>query len=112
MFLMPSFKIHRLKDTQFQQFRWSPHTSGACQVRPKDYIEKGAVEAINTYAAWTQLKDSEDALRVGDILEDESGGLRIFKYVGFEEAQWIVPEAKPIPEQQPDPVPAAEGPRS
>jgi hypothetical protein len=96
---MPIFKIHRLKDTQFQQFRWAPHTAGACQVRPKDYVERGTVEAESAYVAWAALKDSENALRVGDLLEDEGGGLRICKYVGFEEARWFVPEVKPIPEQ-------------
>jgi hypothetical protein len=40
------------------------------------------------------MKDSEDPLQVGDILESESGELRIYKYVGFEEAQWFVPEVK------------------
>jgi len=97
---MPLFKIHRLKDNQFQQFRWAPHTSGACQVRPKDYVENGTVEAGSPYLAWAGLKDSEQALRVGDLLEDEGGGLRICKYVGFEEARWFVPEVKPEPEQQ------------
>ncbi|HVX66408.1 MAG TPA: hypothetical protein VHA11_07395 [Bryobacteraceae bacterium] len=104
---MPLFKIHRLKDTQFQQFRWAPHTSGACQVRPKDYVEKGAIEAASAYLAWAALKDSEQALRVGDLLEDEGGGLRICKYVGFEEAHWFVPEVKPDPEAQ-EQVPAPE----
>jgi len=32
---------------------------------------------------------------VGDILEMDAGELRIYKYVGFEEAQWQVPEVKP-----------------
>ncbi len=98
IFLMPIFKIHRLRDSQFQQFRWAPHTSGACQVRPRDYNEKGTVEADSAYQAWNALKDSEDPLRVGDLLEDQQGGLRICKYVGFEEASWVVPEPKPLPD--------------
>lgn len=113
---MPFFKIHRLKDSQFQQFRWAPHTAGASQARPKDYAEAGAIKAESAYAAWTALRESGQALRVGDILEDESGGLRIYKYVGFEEAHWIVPEIKPGPGAAPIPpeearVPAAESPK-
>jgi hypothetical protein len=105
---MPSFKIHRLRDTLYQQFRWAPHTTGAGQVRPKDYAQAGTVEAPSPYAAWTSLKDSGSALRVGDILEDESGRLSIYKYVGFEEAQWLVPEAKPVADPaQSGPAPGA-----
>jgi hypothetical protein len=29
---------------------------------------------------------------VGDLLETETGDLRICKYVGFEPAKWFVPE--------------------
>ncbi len=39
---MPVYQIHRLKETQRQQFRWAPHTSGVTIVKPKDY-EKGQV---------------------------------------------------------------------
>ncbi|HEX8985684.1 MAG TPA: hypothetical protein VF767_09640 [Bryobacteraceae bacterium] len=102
---MPIFKIHRLRDAQFQQFRWAPHTSGACQARPKDYAEKGIVEAASPYLAWAVLKDSEDALRIGDILEDPAGNLSIYKYVGFEPACWLIPEVKPVPEAQPQAAP-------
>ena len=94
---MPAFKIHRLKDSQFQQFRWAPYVAGAAQVKPKDYEAGGLVEAPSTYAAWSQLRDSGNALRVGDLLESEDGQLRICKYVGFEEAQWTLPEPKPLP---------------
>ena len=52
------------------------------------------VEASTPYAVWMQLKDSAEPLQVGDILESESGELRIYKYVGFEEAQWVLPEMK------------------
>lgn len=106
---MPSFRIHRLRDALYQQFRWAPHTTGTGQVRPKDYAQTGTVEAPSAYAAWTSLKDSGSALRVGDILEDESGRLCIYKYVGFEEAQWLVPEAKPVSDlAQAGPAAAAE----
>ncbi|MGE5645872.1 MAG: hypothetical protein ACM336_08785 [Acidobacteriota bacterium] len=100
---MPSFKIHRLKDSQFQQFRWAPHTAGTSQARPKDYLPAGTVEAPSAYAAWAALKDSAEPLRVGDILESEDGRLCICKYVGFEEARWFVPEPKPVPAEAPKP---------
>ena len=90
MALMPSFKIHRLRDSQLQQFRSAPHTSGTSQVRHRDYTESGQVEAPGVYAAWTALRDSEQALRIGDILEDEKGALRVCKFVGLEEALWVV----------------------
>lgn len=88
--LMPSFKIHRLRDSQLLQFRSSPHTSGTSQVRHRDYTESGQIEAAGVYAAWATMKDSEQPLRIGDILEDEKGGLRVCKFVGLEEAQWVV----------------------
>src|SRR5580704_16419850 len=95
---MPVFRIHRMKDTPRQQFRWAPHVSGAAIVKPKDYEPSGEVDAENEYAAW--------ALLVGDILELTEGQLRICKYVGFEEARWLATElvAEPVPEPvaQPD----------
>jgi hypothetical protein len=89
---MPGYKIHRLKETVRQQFRWAPHASGATGVKPKDYEPAGTVEAPGLYAAWDALRDRGEALRVGDLLETESGELRICKYVGFEEARWVLPE--------------------
>jgi hypothetical protein len=46
---------------------------------------------------------------VGDILETEDGQLRICKYVGFEPAQWVLPEPKPHaePENGAQPVEAS-----
>ena len=93
--LMPQFKIHRLRDSQLQQFRSAPHTAGTSQVRRRDYTEAGQIEASGLYAAWAALRDSEQPLRIGDILEDEKGALRVCKYVGLEEAQWAVPEPQP-----------------
>ncbi len=92
---MYSYRIHRLKDNARQQFRWAPHTIGLSPVRPKDYEPVGTVEARSPYAAWLALKDSPEALQPGDILESDNGELRIYKYVGFEEAQWQLP----VPEQ-------------
>lgn len=91
---MPVYKIHRLKDSRVEQFRWAPHASGAAQVRPKDYEEAGAIDAPTPYAAWFQLREKGRPLRVGDLLECETGKLHICKYVGFEEAHWVLPEAK------------------
>src|SRR3954468_13165657 len=88
------YRIYRMKDQASQQFRWAPHLSGATQVKRKDYDEGGSIEARNEYAAWQALRDAGTPLRVGDLLESEAGALRICKYVGFDAAQWIVPEVK------------------
>ncbi len=83
-----------MKDQASQQFRWAPHLSGASQVRRKDYDEGATTEAENEYAAWRALRDSGTPLRVGDLLETDAGELSICKYVGFDSAQWILPEVK------------------
>jgi hypothetical protein len=64
----------------------------------RDYEPVSEVEGTGPYGVWLQLKDTEQALQVGDILESESGELRIYKYVGFESAQWQLPEPKPSSE--------------
>jgi hypothetical protein len=91
---MLTYRIYRMKEQASQQFRWAPHVTGASQVKRKDYDEGGQVEAANEYAAWQALREAGSALRVGDLLESPSGELRICKYVGFDAAQWIVPEVK------------------
>ena len=91
---MPLYRIYRMKENVRQQFRWAPHTIGVTSVKPKDYDLINAVEASGPYAVWMELKDTDEALQVGDILEIEGGELRIYKYVGFEEAQWVIPEIK------------------
>lgn len=91
---MPSFQIHRLKENARQQFRQAPHTSGSTSVKPKDYEPGSSHEAPTVYALWATLRDTEDRLQVGDLLESEGGELRIYKYVGFEEAKWVLPEVK------------------
>jgi hypothetical protein len=63
-------------------------------LKPKDYEPGTEVDAPTHYAAWASLKDSAEPLLPGDVLESQAGELRIFKYVGFEEAQWHVPETK------------------
>jgi hypothetical protein len=90
---MLSYRIYRMKEQASQQFRWAPHVSGASQVKRKDYDEGGQIEAPNEYAAWQALREGGDPLRVGDLLES-STGLRLCKYVGFDAAEWIVPEVK------------------
>jgi hypothetical protein len=98
---MPSFQIHRLKETPRQQFRWAPHTIGVTIVKPKDYEKGAVVEAASPYALWLSLRDTETPLEVGDLLELEGGELRIFKYIGFEEARWYVPEPAPSADAPP-----------
>ena len=96
---MMAYRIYRMKESVRQQFRWAPHTIGITLVKPRDYEQIHTTQATGHYAVWMQLKDTETPLQVGDILESESGELRIYKYVGFEEAQWQVPEAKPSVEE-------------
>ena len=100
---MPRYRLHRLKDNARQNFRFAPHVSGAAQVKRKDYDEEGVLEleAANEYAAWHALKDSDDAIRVGDVLEGEDGRLAICKYVGFEVAEWLLPVVRPVEEPAP-----------
>ena len=102
---MPSYRIHRLKDHLRQQFRFAPHTSGRAVVKPRDYTaSEDWIEAATPYAAFFALKESETPLELGDLLESPDGTLRIFKFVGFEEAEWLVVEPKePVAEA---PLPA------
>ena len=90
---MPTYQIHRLKSHLRQGFRFAPHVSGVSNVKLRDYEVGGTVEAASPYAAFFALREHPEALEVGDILEC-NGTLRILKFVGFEEAQWVVPEVK------------------
>ena len=94
---MPLYRIHRMKDSPRQQFRWAPHVSGSATVKPRDYEPGDQIEAVNEYDAWRQLRESNQPLGVGDLLEIEDGQLRICKYVGFEPAQWVLPEPTTVP---------------
>jgi hypothetical protein len=94
---MPVYRIHRLKPNPRQQFRWAAHTIGTSGVKPRDYEGAGVVEAPGAYAAWTALRGTDQALEVGDLLEAEDGKLSIFKYVGFEEARWVLPDPPVAP---------------
>ena len=89
---MPLYQIHRLKETPRQQFRWAPHTPGVTIVKLKDYEPGPAIEAPSPYALWLAVRETEQAIAVGDVIEQDGSQLRIFKYIGFEEAQWYVPE--------------------
>jgi len=91
---MPLYRIFRMKDSPRQQFRWAPHVPGTATAKPKDYEQRGDVEALNEYDAWRALREAGDPLMVGDLLEFENGQLRICKYVGFEPAQWVLPEPR------------------
>jgi len=120
---MPAYRIHRLKDAQRQQFRWAPHTPGVTIVKLKDYEPGQVIEAASPYALWLALRESENPIAVGDLIEVvgqipggvggaevprgqapnaelrgtalPGGELRILKYIGFEEARWYVPEPAP-----------------
>jgi hypothetical protein len=99
---MAYYRIYRMKDSPRQQFRWAPHVGGCASVKPKDYDPRGEVEALNEYGAWRAMRQSDDPLRVGDLLETADGQLRICKYVGFEPAQWLVVEPKtPVESEAP-----------
>jgi hypothetical protein len=98
---MPSYRIYKLKDHLRQQFRSAPHVSGSATVKPRDYEPAENIEASSPYAAWFAMREAQRPFEVGDLLEAENGALRICKFVGFEEAQWILPEVK----SEPAPVP-------
>src|SRR5580693_631439 len=96
---MPLFRIHRLKDHVRQNFRFGPHLSGTASVKPRDYEtadgEDAVIEASSPYAAFFASRDAPRPIQIGDVLESEDGSLRIFKFVGIEDAQWVLPELKP-----------------
>lgn len=94
---MPSYRVHRLKNHLRQPFRFAPHVSGAALVKPRDYSPGETVEAPSPYAAYFTMRGQETPLEPGDLLELDSGELRIFKFVGFEEAHWVTPEPKQEP---------------
>jgi len=98
---MSAYQIHRLKESYRQQFRWAPHTSGITIARPNHYENGALTEAASPYALWLALRDTDEQLQVGDLLELENGELRIYKYIGFEEARWFVPETAAPPQSEP-----------
>ena len=54
---MPLFRIFRMKDSPRQQFRWAPHVSGTANAKPKDFEERGQLEALHEYDAWRILRE-------------------------------------------------------
>lgn len=97
---MPRYRIHRIKETPRETFRWAAHTGGLAVVKAKDYEVEGEVEAATPYAAWKTLAAEGRPLHPGDLLEivtenGAPGALEIAKYIGFEPAQWYVTEPKP-----------------
>ena len=93
------YRVHRMKDIPQEAFRWAAHTGGVAVVKPKDYEPGVEIEAISPYAAWKSLGEAGDPLRPGDLVESLEPGpaaaLQIAKYIGFEPAQWFIPEHKP-----------------
>ena len=104
---MPSYRIHHLKDHLRQSFRSAPHVSGTANVKPRDYVPGESVEAKSPYAAYFDLRASSNPIQPGDLLESETGDLRIFKFIGFEEAHWLIPEPKPENSGGPAAIPVA-----
>jgi len=105
---MQTYRIHRLKEHLRHQVRFAPHVSGTATVKPRDYqppaTGEDLVEAETPYAAFFVLRDTAAPLEVGDLLESATdGSLRIFKFVGFEEAQWALPEPKAVVAGSPQP---------
>jgi hypothetical protein len=97
---MATYRIHRLKNHLRQSFRFGPHVSGTANVKPRDYEPGAAVDGATPYAVFFAMRDSGTPLEIGDLLEGDDGRLTIFKYVGFEDAQWTAPETKPEPALQ------------
>lgn len=91
---MPLFRIHRIKPSAGEAFRWASHTGGLAIVKERDYERGEDLDAPSIYAAWKSLASSKRPFAAGDLFEDESGTLHILKYIGFEPAQWFVPEPK------------------
>ena len=101
---MPHYRVHRLKDGPWENFRWAAHTGGLAIVKPKDYELKEEVQANNPYDLWKRMRTEISPLRPGDLLEEfqpaasencsPAGSVWIAKYIGFEPAQWFAPESK------------------
>jgi len=70
-------------------------------MKPRDYEREGEIDALHEYDAWRLLREQGTPLEVGDVLESDTGRMSICKYVGFEPAQWVLPEPKPA---EPEPA--------
>ena len=93
-FPMPTFQIYRMKEGARQSFRAAPHTAGLASLKPKDYDKGPQADGSSAYAAWADLNRTDAPLDVGDVLEAPDGSLKIYKYVGFEDARWVLPDVK------------------
>ena len=89
--MRPHVKLH---------FRWAPHVAGLATVKQRDYQPGGEFEAANEYALWAALRNTEQALEVGDLVQAGDGELKICKFVGFESARWAETEAVAAPSVQ------------
>lgn len=83
-----------MKNHVRQSFRIAPHTSGVMMIKPRDFEDAGEISAANLYDAWMNLRGTAESLDVGDVLESVDENLHICKYVGFEEARWVMPEIR------------------
>ncbi|HYM09135.1 MAG TPA: hypothetical protein VEU62_00310 [Bryobacterales bacterium] len=107
---MPRYRIHYLKESQRQHFRQAPPGAVPLQLKRNHYEPGGEIEAASPYAAWKQMLEADASpaperrpIGVGDALENETGALQVCKYVGFEEAQWFVPEPAAVPAESASP---------
>ena len=91
---MPSYRVFRLKENLRAHFRQLPHLSGTAQLKVRDYVEGVEVTAGNRYAAWMELRGTNDPMLVGDVLVEDGAGIYIMKFVGLEPAEWVLPEVK------------------
>ena len=97
---MPTYRVHRIKHAPGESFRWTTHTGGLSVIKFKDYESGEEITAASPYAGWKLLASAGKALNPGDVLElirpdGNAGELYITKYIGFEPAEWFIPEPKP-----------------
>jgi hypothetical protein len=92
---MASFRIYRMRPHVKMNFRWAPHVAGLATVKQRDYLPDGEFQSSDEYALWAELRNTEQKLDVGDLVEtitEAGGNLKICKFVGFEAAKWAETE--------------------
>jgi hypothetical protein len=97
---MARYRVHRIRESAREQFRWAAHTGGTANVKLKDYEPDAEFEAASPYALWSSMKSEGTPLFPGDVVEaiasdGTPGELEIVKYIGFEPAKWWIPEPRP-----------------